>query len=539
MRLDPRQSNPVGVVLILVTIAGLIGAVVMGRLVAQNDFIKVGAFFAGAAGIGLVLILGRNVWLLIPLCWPLTGKVQVLPLPLNIQEMAVAAAAGFYILLVVFKKPLHRPQTGWLELWLVMNLAWVATVYVRNPVGVRAFGTEMLGGRPYFEILVACFAFWVLTRTVIPAKSARLFPILMGAGSLFASGIGVLTTIFPRLTPFVAPFYSNIDVGAYQQEVLLGGRSSSDIGRMGTLKSFGTQMVAVLVSLFRPLGLFNPIKILPFTFFMAGIAAIFLSGFRSALIGTGVGFVIASYFWGGLQDAFRAVFLAFAAVLLLVSAQSAGLRLPLTAQRALTFLPGDWDPVVIRDARGTSEWRMDMWKTVLENPDKFLQNPILGSGFGYSQRDMEIQLSAYFGGQGYIGGSDYENQMITGAFHNGPLSAIRFVGIIGLILYYLLMIYMVMFAFRLVNRTRGSPYFYISIFLATPVIYGLFSYTFIIGAFDSALQQAIFACAMLRCTSESHSIWVMSRSESRPGVKSVSLTNSADLGDVENRDLHK
>jgi len=506
MSSDPR-SNSTALIGIFVTVLGLVAAVLVGQLVAKNDFTKIGAIFGAAMGMTVVLIMGRNIWLLIPLCWPLTGKIQILPIPLNVQELAIGAAAGFYVLQVIFKKRLHSPRTGAMEFLLVLNIAWLATVYFRNPVGVRAMGTEMLGGRPYFEVVAACLAFWVLTRTIISPKLGRVFPILMGAGSLIVSGIGIMTTIFPRLTPLVAPFYSGVDTTAYKAQVLEGGSSDSGVGRLTMLRGYGTQMAAVLFALFSPIRLLNPINIIPFALFLSCIAAIFLSGFRGALIGTGASFVIASYFWGGPRDAIRAIFLALAAIVLLVAAQSVGISLPKSAQRALSFIPADWDQEAVRDAEGTTDWRIDMWKTVLDNPKKFLRNPILGSGFGFSSEDLAIQLSAYYGGVGYSGASQFENQLITGAYHNGPLSTIRFVGIIGLILFYTLYIYMVVYAFRLVKTTKGTPYFYLAVFLATPTIYGLFSYTFIYGAFDGALQQALFTCAMLRCTTESLRLW--------------------------------
>ena len=507
MSFDYRNSNPVGIILVIVTIAGLLGALAMGSMVAHNDFTKLTAIFGLAAGIALLLFLGRNVWLLIPLCWPLTGKIQVLPIPLNVQELAILAAFGFYIALLVFKKPLHRPRAGWMEFWMVLNLIWIASVFFRNPVGMRALGSDMLGGRPYFEILIAGCAFWVLTRTIIPSKQARFFPILMAAGSLLVSVIGTLTTFFPRLTPLVAPFYSGVDTTTYLQEEFKGGGSTSGTGRLTQLRSLGTELPSVLYALFRPFTLLNPIKILPFLLFFIGIAALFLSGFRSALIGTGAAFVLASYFWGGMQEAFRAVFLAIAAVVLLIAAQSAGIQLPLSAQRALSFLPGDWDQTAIQEAEGTTEWRIDMWKAVIDNPDKFLKNPFFGTGFGFSAEDLAIQMQAAFGGQGYIGGTQFEGQLMTGAFHNGPLSTIRFVGIVGLLLYYTLIIIMAVSSVRLVNRARGSPYFYLAVYLSVPSIYGIFSFTFIYGAFDGALQSALFFCAMLRCTSESLQSW--------------------------------
>jgi hypothetical protein len=496
----------------VVTIMGLIGAFFVGQLVGEGNVTILAAGFAAIVGITIALTLGPKIWLLIPICWPLTGKISALPIPLNVRELAIFAVVAYYLVMLVFKRRLHKPQTSWLEVILLLNILWIASVFARNPVGVRAMGTEMLGGRPYFEIAAACCAFWVLTRTVIPAAYARLFPLLMAAGSFFASMLGLLTTLVPGLTPLIAPFYSGVDTTTYLSREY-SAETEDRVGRLTELRGFGVQGTGVMLSLYNPFSLLNPLNVIPAGIFFLSILFIFLSGFRGALIGAGASFVIAAYFWGGLPSAIRAVFLAIAAVALLVSMQSIGINLPMSAQRALSVIPAEWDREAVESAKGTSEWRVDMWNTVLANPDLYLRNPAFGTGFGFSERDLEIQLSASFGGAGYFGGSQYEAQLISGAFHNGPLSAIRYAGVVGLLLYYTLMFTMLAFAFKLVKHTKGSPYFYLAVFLALPITYGLVSYTFIYGAYDGALQGALFSCAMLRCTSESHRLWLKQTSK--------------------------
>ena len=268
-----------------------------------------------------------------------------------------------------------------------------------------------------------------------------------------------------------------------------------------------------MMSLYNPFSLLNPLNVIPAGVFFMSIGFILLSGFRGALIGTAVSFVIAAYFWGGVKDATRSILFALIAIALLVAIHGLGVELPLSAQRALSVIPAGWDRDAVESAEGTSEWRLDMWETVLANPDLYLRNPAFGTGFGFSERDLEIQLAASFGGAGYLGGSQYEAQLISGAFHNGPLSAIRYAGVVGLVLYYTLMFTMLDFAFKLVKRTKGSPYFYLAVFLALPITYGLISYTFIYGAYDDVLQGSLFLCAMLRCTSESHRLWLKQTSK--------------------------
>jgi hypothetical protein len=495
-----------------VTLGGLAAAVGAGILVGESNYLPIMMALAGGVGLAVFLFMGRNIWLLIPLCWTLTGKVSVLPIPLTVQELAIGAAMAFYLILIVFKKPLHKPKYGLLEALLILNLLWVLTLFVRNPVGFAAIGSAMLGGRPYFEIVAACAAFWVLTRTVMPAQLARWFPVLMTAGSLAVGLLGVLTTVFPGAAPLIHPFYSGISAGSYLEQEF--GVVNEQTGRFTALKVPGGLMIAMAYSLYRPLTLLNPFNTGRFFIFFAGFAMVFLSGFRSALIGSFAGFVIASYFWGGTKDMVKSCYFALFGLVVLILAHSSGITLPASAQRAISFIPGvEWNRTAADDAKGTTEWRLDMWEVVLKNPGLFLRNPILGSGFGFSEQDLKIQMDAMLGGQGYLVGDQFEAQLVSGAFHNGPLSTIRFAGIIGLILYYALMIYMVVFAARLVNQCKGSPFFFLAVFLSVPIIYGLFSYTFIFGAYDGALQGALFLCAMLRCTSESHRLWLKQTSK--------------------------
>jgi len=184
-----------------VTLGVLTAAVGAGILVGESNYVPIIMALTGGVGLAVFLVMGRNIWLLIPLCWTLTGRVSVLPIPLTVQELAIGAAAAFYCILIVFKKPLHKPKYGLLEALLLLNLLWVLTLFVRNPVGFAAIGSAMLGGRPYFEIVAACAAFWVLTRTVMPAALARWVPLLMIAGSLTVGLLGVLTTVFPGADP--------------------------------------------------------------------------------------------------------------------------------------------------------------------------------------------------------------------------------------------------------------------------------------------------------------------------------------------------
>ncbi len=87
-----------------------------------------------------------------------------------------------------------------------------------------------------------------------------------------------------------------------------------------------------------------------------------------------------------------------------------------------------------------------------------------------------------------------------GSFHNGPLSTIKYIGIVGLVLYYPLMCYMAVVAWRLCKRAMGTRAFTLSLFVGIPIIYEPFNFVFIFGGLDSNYSQLLFWAGLLNMT---------------------------------------
>jgi hypothetical protein len=496
MAFDPRQSNPVGIVLVLVTLAGLAGALVMGRMVAQNEFTKIGAFFGAAVGIAVCLGMGKKIWLLIPLGWSLTGKIQMLPLPFSVRDLCVYAAFASFVGFTIFKRSSKMAKFNVYDMLLFVNLGYLATVYARNPVGTRALGTETVGGKPYLDVVTAILAMWVLQHIVISAKEGRILPWLMAAGSTIVATLGVLTQRIPFLVPIIAPLYSGINVASYLAEQR---GEVYDSTRQGALFGFATTAVA-LMSFFRPLQLFLFLRPFWSLLLYGSVVAVFLSGFRTGLVYIGVMALLTSYFWGGVKDVVRLGIVMLLGVLTLIAIQASGFSIHPAAQRALSFIPGPWDEAVVEGANESSEWRFEMWKIALES-EKYIKNKILGDGFGFSAYELQLQLQAAWGGQGYVGGEKTETQLVTGAYHSGPISSIRYVGVVGLVLFIIFLIACAKYAWKIIRRAKGTPFFPLALFIGVPAIYKPFSFIVVFGAFESDLPDAIVALAFLNLCS--------------------------------------
>ena len=135
------------------------------------------------------------------------------------------------------------------------------------------------------------------------------------------------------------------------------------------------------------------------------------------------------------------------------------------------------------------------------NDDRILKDRTWGQGFGLTLDDMSLITSSMMAGQGggsLLGGSDREQFMITGAFHSGPLSAIKSVGVVGLVLYYPMMCYMAWLAWRICKRARGTKAFTLALFVGIPIIYEPFNFVFIFGGIDGNYSQLLFWAGLLK-----------------------------------------
>jgi hypothetical protein len=161
-------------------------------------------------------------------------------------------------------------------------------------------------------------------------------------------------------------------------------------------------------------------------FFLGGIAAGFFGGFRSHLIMVmltfGVLFVL-ERLWRTQVMLIIGLMGVLAAGFLLTSAD----KLPPTIQRCFSFLPIEIDPVIKSHAEASSQWRIELWKRVVDEvPIYFFR----GKGYTFSGGDnyMAQQNEMRFG---QIAGAEWA--AISGDYHNGPLSLLIPFGIYGLL----------------------------------------------------------------------------------------------------------
>ena len=503
--------------LIIVSL-GIVAAILLGYMIGQGDLVPVLGFFAGAAVFALVLIMNDRIWLLVPACWHLTGNFG--SLPFSVRELAVLLTFGVFIVFIALRRMPIETRFGLLDAFVFLNLGYLATVYLRNPVGTAALGSAMVGGRPYFEIVIAVLAYLVLTWVPLTPRTARVLPCLIAFPQIGVSLLSALTHFIPQLGPIASIIYSDVEVSDADAG-MQPGDEADEIDRVVSLGGVAEAGVLVLFSYFSPLSLLNPARLTRFVLFALVCLCFALAGFRNGvamLIATGA---LAAYFRGGLREAWTTLACLLTIVLGLVGVQYTGLHLPLTAQRALSFLPGRWDYEAKADAEGSSEWRFYMWQQALTT-DEFIKNKLLGDGIGFSAYELQImEEETPEGGSPFIGGDRQENQLIQGAFHSGPISAIRCVGYVGLVLYLVLSLVAAFYAWGLIRITAATPFFPLALFIGISVIYGPVKYICIFGGYESDFPRTIFLCGMLRLLSEGFSRWRKAQSDVAPEVQQL------------------
>ena len=480
-------------------VLGLVMALVIGNAVGSSDMRLVAGLVAAIPVAVIFVKLKTSIWVLLPIGWYLTGRLPWLPLPFSVRDLCFMAVIFFFTLFFATRTLPWSRKLGLLDYLLYINLAYLVTVFARNPVGFWALQSSMVGGRPYFEIALAFGAFVILSHVRVTDFIAKIFPWLFIAPSAAVAALDTVVRLFPQYAYAAAMIYSGAGSMPLSQSTQ-EGRIGED--RIVGFKDLGLVGVLSLCSRYNPITLISPLFPLRTCLFGIALVLLLFSGFRSYLLTSLVFFVLAIVVQGRVRDLWLAAAAGILGLMLLINLQGNVLELPRTMQRALSWLPGNWNPEVLNDAEGSSQWRFEMWQWAW-NDERILRDRVWGQGFGLSIDDMSLIASSLIAGQtadSRLGGSDRESFLITGALHSGPLSTIKYIGIVGLILYYTLMCYMAFVAWRLCKSARGTKAFPLALFVGLPIIYEPFNFVVIFGALDSGYPQLLFWAGLLNMT---------------------------------------
>ena len=472
---------------IIVTVLGLLIALFLGIFVGGSEFASLGIIFGLVAVIGIIAIMRQHIWILLPMFWGFTGSVLLLPLPFSVRDLVVMLVGAVSCALFALRVFKFQNRWDFLDWILLLTLCQVCLSFIFNPVGLKVFSSQTVGARPYFNVAIGALAYFILSNQVISPTIARRLPIFVVISELSSSILYLIARASSAIGLVLGRFYDGFLPPTYQNAL------APSFERLQGVVGGGTSLITALCSYFRPLTLISPFRFRRSFLFLIGLVLILVSGFRSQLLTIAVIFLLASYFRHGWSDVIVSLAGILSGAVFLIIFNSFIHPLPLSMQRTLSALPGHWDSRAARDASDSTEWRLQMWRDIPRGT-LYIHNKIMGDGFGFSRAElMAMERRKFLAGE-----INQEDSMIIGSFHNGPLSAIRFVGIVGLTLYYVLLIYSTVYAWRLIRMTQGSHFFPLALFIGLEIIWEPINYTLVFGAFDSGFPNALFNAGMLK-----------------------------------------
>ena len=146
-------------------------------------------------GIGLVVALQDRYWLLLPFF--ATSNLGVRGLPFNGAELGCLIVVAVHFLRLGLKQ--DEPARFNMDLLITLPvLFWILFVFFLNPVGLAMYGSDTIGGRFYFQILVSFLGMVAMSTQRIDEQGAKYLFFVVLAGMLYSLGKGVL---FPRADP--------------------------------------------------------------------------------------------------------------------------------------------------------------------------------------------------------------------------------------------------------------------------------------------------------------------------------------------------
>lgn len=412
----PKKLLVLGIVLPL--------AVFLGYLMANPDS-------ASYAFVGLVaMVLSLPIFLrwhhpLVVLGWNMPVILFFLPGSPPFWMVASLGSLGLTLLGSILdkeKKMIHVPSVFW---WLVALVVVVLiTMKANGGIGLRSFGASTYGGKKYFFLIFSLIAFVAISAQRIPLEKAQYYTgmFTLPAAATFLSNLVYMAGPGLWFLFYLIP----VDWALGQaHEDFSGNIGSANSGRIGGLGVAGSVVVSFLVARYGLRGILDFGKPWRFALFVALVLVTLMGGFRSAVVTFGLMMTL-QFFLEGLHRTRLCLVLVLTAVVGFVLLIPLARKLPMPIQRSLSILPLDIHPAARADAKGSSEWRLRMWRVLVPEIPKYL---LIGKGFTASATDYYFAMESQRRGMG----EDFDVSLIAGDYHNGPLSILIPFGLPGMI----------------------------------------------------------------------------------------------------------
>jgi hypothetical protein len=409
----PRQFIILAIVLPL--------ALLLGYLIATPDTFGTVAVVGLLIGTLLIPLLLRWHHPLVILAWNATISVFVLPG----QPALWMVLAGMSFGVSVLERGLNKKTVNTYIpsiVWPLVILVGVVLVTAKftGGIGLRAAGGSAYGGKRYFFIFTAVLGYFALTSQRVSLEKAKW----VTAGFFGSALTALMSNIIYFLGPAFYFLYSIFPVGlALEQAFADFSLDTQSFTRLVGVGQGGPSLIYLLFIAFGIRGIFSVANLWRPLVLLGCFCLTLFGGFRSGILMLVFLFGV-QFFLEGLHRTRLVLFLALGLII------GAGLvlpfanRLPLSVQRSLSFLPIEVDPVARSSAEASTQWRIEMWQTLVPQIPKYL---FLGKGCSIDPTELYLLNQAIRAG--FYGSN--EESLFVGSYHNGPLTLLISFGLPG------------------------------------------------------------------------------------------------------------
>ncbi|MEI6342308.1 MAG: hypothetical protein WCR07_10150 [Verrucomicrobiota bacterium] len=398
----------------------LLGALVFGFFMASETMLLVLA----VAGVGWLVTLPHHARLSALMGMATGGSALIMPLfPGRPFVWEVAGLLGWSGVVTLLATRKYSPGFGerlrryrWIVLLMLGYVLVLFYLMRTHGFGLRVLGGDRMGGRQYLQqVGCASFALVFLTIRLSEADLVRWFTIHLLLSLTFLVSDIALAVGGPAMGVF---YFLDLAVDSVQFEF---GSEATGIRRFQSfaLVSMALLQWLVMVVPLRKVFSSSAIWLVPA---LVGTVALGLPGGHRAVLMLECGFLVTCAWAQGVIRPLRLVFVSSLMALVLLLAYALGPELPLSAQRALSVLPGiQLDPVAVADAQKTYEGRVVMREVGIQLIPDFLWR---GRGFGQSTDTVPLMMA-----QDPYG--TIAEHVEYGRFYNGPVGLMVNTGLPG------------------------------------------------------------------------------------------------------------
>jgi len=482
------------VVSALVTLAFFIAAPYLISEVLNGNTAPLAALLGLGALLLFVFALGEKCWLSIPLCLPMGGSLNILPVKFSPHELSILLVIGYVF--VQFIMTDRRSLTfGPAYIWVPLLLIAAILIYHETKggkIGLNMFGGKDAGGRKTFSILCGILSLPAILWFKFPGeKWFRAIPLLYLIGCLLDFIPYLASSLTPSIAPLIYKIYSGVNLEAFSNT--LGGQQN-DIVRIGALGAVSLSIQLVLLSYFRPKEWIRPGRFfVPALSILALIGTVF-SGFRSYLFN----FVVASFsalFFSVRWTSLILAPIAAALIAVLVLGQGSAFELPLTIQRTLSMFPGKWNKIATDATSSSDDFRAAIQKTYKE---EFMDKAgMFGDGYKYDAKIMMDNALSFYTRNVMADQSSESRGYITQRDHHVGWVAVHHpIGTIGFIAFVSLCLGSIFYVITHIWPIKPSQLTPSQIWSSSLIIQIIFAFFTVFGAMQQFIPQLCILLAI-------------------------------------------